>query len=188
MALTLLSEQRSTDIDCFWKVMRYQMYETCPRFVLKFLFLSLFLLFLPFLPFSAFSKTFFLAAVIGVEITKTNTSFQLLFHKILARVITFFLLEKAFNIRDVFFFFLENGVNTYCRRVVIVILSLFSMAPKIFLVFLVFFVNLALLGRLLLIRYISRELNSGFILFGVLILLFCCFIPLEILDINLLGV
>lgn len=76
MALTSLFESIKADTDCFWKVIRYQIQETYARFILKSL--SPFLLFLLFLlVFSvlAFLGAFFLAAVTGIDIAKTNTSF-----------------------------------------------------------------------------------------------------------------
>lgn len=76
MTLTLLFELKSTDTDFFLKAMGYLMHKTRARLDLRFLpSLLAPVVVLRFLSFLAFSIASFLAIVIGVEVTKTNTSF-----------------------------------------------------------------------------------------------------------------
>lgn len=93
--------------------MGYWIYKTYVRFVSKFSFLSPFLLFLLFLLVSAFLKAFSLATITNVKVAETNTSCLALFFKILAKEMIFSLIKKAFNMRNVFFFFFGNGFDTY---------------------------------------------------------------------------
>lgn len=50
--------------------------------------------------------------------------------------------EVLFNIEEIFFFFFCNDVDTYCRGVLALTLSSFIIVSKIYLVDLVFFINL----------------------------------------------
>lgn len=98
---------------------------------------------------------------------------------------------KTFDVKDIFFFFLKNNINTYYRGVIAMTLFLSPLIMKTFLVVLVFFASLALIDRRLLgllsTKYINRGDISGFHLSGVLILLFCRSIPLKTLDVNFLD-
>lgn len=103
----------------------------------------------------------------------------------------FFFIVEAFDVRNVFFFFLGNDINTYCRKVVAVILFAPLTIPKIFMVVLVFFIAFALVGKrllgLFLTRYVSKEGVSKLIFSDVFIFSFCKPISLKILGINLLN-
>lgn len=92
---------------------------------------------------------------------------------------------EEFDIGNVFFFLLESNIDTYYKRVLTLSPSLFTTVPKTFLIVLVFF----LVGKvcLLLTEYVSNKNFDGFILPRVFILFFYWFIPLEILDIDLLS-
>lgn len=100
---------------------------------------------------------------------------------------TFFLIVKVFNIRNVFFFFFRNDIDTYYRRVMATTLFLSSASPKIFLVILIFFVDLALIGELFSTRYVYKKRINRLVLPKVFILLFCWSISIETFGINLLG-
>lgn len=92
---------------------------------------------------------------------------------------------------DVFFFPL-NAINIYYKKVMIAILSLPITGPRTFLAVLSLFASLALMdGRLLEVlftKYINRGSVSGFILSGVILLLFCRPVPLETLYINFVDI
>lgn len=134
-----------------------------------------------------------LAVITSVKILRTNISFltPYSYFGTLVRVITFFLIEKVFDKRDILPLFLGNDVNTYCKRVMATILSLSPIIPRAFLLVLVYFAGLAMVEKrligLLSTRYVNKESVSGFILPKVLILFLCRFVPLEILDINHAG-
>lgn len=156
------------------------MYKTNRRFIFKYssfsLFLSflLFSLFLPVLLVLTFSITFFLAIITDIKITKTNTSFLafLFFLKTSIRVIVFSSIKKIFNIREVFFFFFNNNVDIYCRKVLVLIWSLFSMILKIFLIVLVVFISLVSEKLGFSNKYINKKAVSRFIFSKVFIFLF----------------
>ena len=93
---------------------------------------------------------------------------------------------KVFDIRDVFFFFFRNDISTYGKEVVAATLFLSSTVPKTFLIVLVFFAGLVLVGRLLVSRHISRKNVNR--LFFPKILFFGWFLLLEALGINLLDI
>lgn len=69
MLLILLPESNNTNTDFSQKMIGYQMYGTCARFILRYLLSSLAL------GDPILSVAFFLTAVMGVEMAKTNTSF-----------------------------------------------------------------------------------------------------------------
>lgn len=87
------------------------------------------------------------------------------------------MIVEAFDLRDVFPFLLNDiGISTYCREVMNMTQSLALLALKILLVVLVFFANLALVGRRLLVlanRYISRMSINKFSSFKVFLFHFC---------------
>ena len=98
---------------------------------------------------------------------------------------------EALDLGNIFHFLLDGvDVSTSCRRV-ITTTSLALSSPKIsLLVVLVFLVNLALVGRrllMLVIRYISKRSISGLNPSGVFLLFFCGLVPLETPGIDLLG-
>lgn len=84
---------------------------------------------------------------------------------------TFSLTKKAFDIKVIFFFFFKNDIDTCYRKVVDATLFLSSTTLKTSLIVLVFLVALALVGRLLLTRYVNKEKVSRLI--RVFILFFC---------------
>ena len=65
--------------------------------------------------------------------------------------------EEILNIEEVFFLFFSNNIDIYYRKVLALILSLSTIAPKTFLVVLVFFLDLVGKKLLFLIRCISKE-------------------------------
>lgn len=101
-------------------------------------------LFSLFLQVPAFLAVFFLIAVINIEVGKTNTSFLAFssFFEDTYKSNSFFFTEKVFNIREVFFFFFSNNVDTCCRKILALVLSLSIIVVKISLVVLVFYVVL----------------------------------------------
>ena len=124
------------------------MQGTHGRFIVKFSspFL-LFLLFSPILPVSASPKAFFLAAIISVEIIKTNTIFCIIFLETLDGVISSSMIIEVLNLGYVFAFLLDGiSINFCCRRVITTTLFLALLALRTSLVFLVFFTSLALVG------------------------------------------
>lgn len=82
---------------------------------------------------------------------------------------------EALDLRDVSLFsFNSVGISTRCRRVVAMILSLSSAAPRTSLVILVLLIGLVLMGGLL-TRNISKEKISGLSFSKVLLLFFSGF-------------
>ena len=168
--------------------MGYWIYGSYTRFVLRY---SLFLLFLPFLlfslfsPFSPFSIVFSLAIVTSMEVVKTDTSFLAFFLRTLPGIMAFSFTEEAFDIREVFFYFFGNDVNICYRKILVLTLFLSTMAPKTFVVVLIFFIGLVD-GRLLFsTKYISKGGVNRLIFFKVFIFFFCWPVTLEIPSINL---
>lgn len=90
--------------------------------------------------------------------------------------------------KDIFSFFLDN-INTYYRSVMVATLFLPRTMPKTFLVVLVFFTGLTLVGRRLLevlpTKYVRKRSINELILLRVLLFLFYRPTPLETLSINL---
>lgn len=99
---------------------------------------------------------------------------------------------EPFNMGDIFFFFLGHDVDTCCKKVIVAILSLPPMTLKTFLVVLVLFVYLALVGKKLLgllpTKYISKKSVNKLILLKVIIFFFCKSLFLERLGINLANI
>lgn len=126
------------------------------------------------------------------KLSKLTLVFCLFFWvlKTLVRVITFFLVGEALNLRDDLFFPL-NAINIYCKGVVGAILFLLATVPKIFLIVLIFFIGLTLVDKRLLGVLLTRHISIGrvnrLILSKVLVLLFSWLILLETLGINLSG-
>lgn len=175
-------------------MIRYWMHGTRAIFS-RYLLPLPFLLFLPTSAVSTVSNAFFLVAVTGMEVTKTNTSFWLFFQilKAFVRVISPFKAIEVFDLRDVFSFLLNDiNVSTYCRGVMITTLSLSPVVLKTTsLAVLVFFANFTLVdGRLLRVlatNYISGRGIRRQIFFRVFFFLLRKLLPLETLGINLLG-
>lgn len=91
------------------------------------------------------------------------------------------MVDIALDLEDIFLFFFDNvGINT-CYIKVMAMTFLASLALKTFLVVLVFFANLALVSKKLVLvtRYISRKNISRLNLSGVLFLFFCRSVSLE---------
>lgn len=106
--------------------------------------------------------------------------------RIFVSKIIFLSTVEAFDIGDVFFFFHENNIDTYCREVLVFSLSLSTIMPRTYLVVLVFFLVDG--GCLLPTEYVSKKDVNRLILPRVFIFFFCWFVPLEILGINLSGI
>lgn len=195
IALTLLRELKSANTDFLQKVKKYQIHGTCARLVSWYLPLSPSLL-VSAAPavsiISAISTFFSLAAIISVDVAETNTSFLTLFWvpKTIIRIITLFFAVKVLNIGDILLFSFDT-IDTSYRRVMVMTLFLLVIVPRIFLIVLVFCVDLALIGKrllgVLLIRYVNRESISKLIFFKVFLHLFCRSVSLETLKINLAG-
>lgn len=132
------------------------MYEICTRFISKYLYFSPFS---PVLLFLVFLAAFFLIVVIGLEITKTNTSFLAFsfFLRIFAEIIAFFFAKKVFNMGKIFFFCFGNNVDICYKKILALTLFLSIIAPKTSLVVLIFFVRLMDRKLLFLTRYISKR-------------------------------
>ena len=99
--------------------------------------------------------------------TKFGTSNLLFYIKTLVRVIAFLFIKKVFDIEEVFFIYLRNDVDIYYRGIVVVILSLFSIISKTFLMALIFLVILALVSEKLLFptKYVNKRSVSRLIFF-----------------------
>ena len=82
---------------------------------------------------------------------------------------------EIFDVEYVFYLFFGNNFNICYKKVLTLSLTLSTMAPKSFLVVLVFFIGMVLVNRrlLLFIKYINKEDVSGFIFLKVFILFFC---------------
>lgn len=82
--------------------------------------------------------------------------------------------------RDIFFFYLRNNINTCQKEVIVATFSLPPMTPKTSLVVLVLFVYLALVGKklleLLFTKYISKKSVNKLIFLKVIILFLQVFI------------
>lgn len=98
---------------------------------------------------------------------------------------TFPLAVKVFDLGDVFFFLFGNDVGTCGKEIIAMTLSLSFVISKTFLMVLIFFANLALVGRLLSTRNISKGKVNRLILPKVLF--FGESMPSKALGINLLG-
>lgn len=86
----------------------------------------------------------------------------------------------------VIFLFFGNNIDTCCRKVLVLNLSLSTITSKIFLMILILFIHLIGEKLLLPIKCVSREGTSGLILSKIIIIFFYWLVALEILDINLL--
>lgn len=151
--------------------MGFQTQKTYARFVFRY---SLFLLFL---------STFFLFAIINVEVIKTNTSFWLFFFKIFASIMAFFFAKKAFNIGEILFFLFSNDIDTYYKKILATTLFLSTMAPKTSLIVLIFFISLMNRKLLFSTKYISKKNVNKLIFLKVFFLFFNWSITLKALSI-----
>ena len=142
--LTSFFKLSNTNTDYFLKVMGYWIQGTYARFVHKFSFF----IFSPFLLIFLVPRAFFLAAVTGLEIIRTNTSFWILFFKIFGDIITFLLAVEEFDLRDIFFFLFRKDIDT-CGRVVMPTTMFLSSTPaETSLIVLVFLTGLVLVDGL----------------------------------------
>lgn len=183
MALNSFLNSNNADTNYFQKMIGYQIQKTYTRFVLKSS--SLFLLFLPFSPVLAFLRVFFLAIATGVEVIKTDTSFWIFFLQILYEIMTFPPTIKVFNLGNILFFLFKNDISIYSREIMAATLFLSSTVPKNFLVVLIFHISLALMGRLLPTRHISKRRVMRLIFLRVFFLGWS--MPAEVLGIYLLS-
>lgn len=174
-------------------MMRYWIYRTYIRLVSQYSLPSPFLSALTTIAVLAISTTFFLIAITGIKVSKTNTSFLTLFWvlRTFVRVMTFLFIVEMFDVGDILLFIL-NDVGTYCKKVIAAILSLPATALRNSLVILGFFIGLALVSEILLgmllIRYINKRSISRLILSRVFFHFSCRPIPLETLSINLVSI
>lgn len=70
---------------------------------------------------------------------------------------TFLLTVEVFDLRDIIFLLVRNNISTSNKEVVAVTLFLYSTILRISLIVLIFFYSLALVGRLLSTRYVSKK-------------------------------
>lgn len=133
---------------------------------------------------------FSLVPVTGMQVAKTNTTFCIFFLRIFDSVMPFSITIETFNLKNIFFIFLDGiGISINCKKAMVTTF-LTPLTPKKFLVILVFLASLALMGKRLLVfatKYISRRSVSGLNSFGVFSVFFYGFVPLRILQINLSG-
>lgn len=85
---------------------------------------------------------------------------------------TFSLTIEIFNLRNVLFYLFRNDIGIYSKKIMITTLFLSFAILGTSLVVLILLVGLGLVGRLLFIRYISKEIISGLILLIVFIFFF----------------
>lgn len=141
--------------------------------------------------FKHFQQSFFLLQLITQRLPKIIQVFYfyILFLRSFVKVMAFLFAVKVFNIEEIFFFCFSNDFNTCCKKILALFLSLFIIMSKTFLVVLIFFINLTLICKKLLLftKYVKKKGVSRFIFSRVFILFFCYFVTLKILGINLLG-
>lgn len=154
--------------------MGYQIYRICVKFIPRYLL------------FLQFSPAFFLVAVTNIELIKTNISFLVLFFYNTYQHNSLFFAEKVLNIEKILFFFYSNNINTCYSKILALILFPSSIALRMFLVILVYFIGLIDKRLLFFTKYISKRGINRFILPRVLIFLFYQILALEKLGINLL--
>ena len=141
---------------------------------------------------SAVSTILSLVIITNVEVFETNTSFLILFlgfeHTYWSN--NLFFAVEVFNLADVFLFIFDDiGVSTCCKGVMATTLFLPCTTPKTFLVVLVFFASLGLVGGRLLgiltTRYVNKRSINGLISSKVFLFLFCRPVSSRILWVNL---
>lgn len=149
--------------------MGYWIQRTYAKFVSKFSSL--------FLPVSAFSKIFFLAIITSIKFAKPILVFWIYFIRTLCGIILFPIIVKILDLRDVFpFFFGDVGISICCKKVIVTSLFPLLTMPRNFLMILVFFTSLILVGGRLLgvltTKYVSRKSVSRLSLFEVFFFFF----------------
>ena len=92
---------------------------------------------------------------------------------------------KVFNLGNILFFLFKNDISIYGREIMAATLFLSSTVPRNFLVVLIFLISLALMGRLLPTRHISKKRVMRLIFLRVFLLGWS--MPVEVLGIYLLG-
>lgn len=99
--------------------------------------------------------------------------FWLFLFRTLIGIMAFPFIEKAFKIKEVFFFLLVNNIDIYCREILASTLFLSIIAARTALVVWISFVGLVDRRLLFSTKYVSRGGVSRLIFPGVLILLLC---------------